>query len=325
MTKDSMASITDTQISISAKGSNAVFSTGDNSKITIKDSTITTTGQSSARGLDATYGGYIEADHVNITTQGGSCATLATDRGEGTVIVTDSSLETNGLGSSLIYSTGLISVSKTTGTANGSQIAVIEGKNSAKIIDSSLTASGQGNRKDVDHAGIMIYQSMSGDANEGVGSLTVKDSTLSISSHSKYYKTAPMFFVTNTDASIDISNTKLSYGSSILLSVQGTSEWGESGNNGGHVNVNATNQQLNGNIVVDKISTVTMNLKSKSTYIGMINNENTAKEITLTLNKTSKIKLTGDSYITSLDNKDTTNSNIDFNGYKLYVDGKTIN
>ena len=35
--------------------------------------------------LDATYGGYIEADNVKITTLGGSCATLATDRGEGTI------------------------------------------------------------------------------------------------------------------------------------------------------------------------------------------------------------------------------------------------
>ena len=36
------------------------------------------------------------------------------------------------------------------------------------------------------------------------------------------------------------------------------------------------------------------------------------------------IILTGDSYITSLDNSDSTNSNIDFNGYKLYVNGKEI-
>lgn len=42
-------------------------------------------------------------------------------------------------------------------------------------------------------------------------------------------------------------------------------------------------------------------------------------------NATSKIKLTGDSYITSLEDDDTTYSNIDFNGYKLYVNGTAIN
>ena len=42
-------------------------------------------------------------------------------------------------------------------------------------------------------------------------------------------------------------------------------------------------------------------------------------------NATSKIKLTGDFYITSLEDDDTTYSNIDFNGYKLYVNGVAIN
>ena len=55
-------------ISTNAKGSNAVFSTGTDSKIYISDSKITTTGSGSARGLDATYGGYIEADNVTLMT-----------------------------------------------------------------------------------------------------------------------------------------------------------------------------------------------------------------------------------------------------------------
>ena len=45
----------------------------------------------------------------------------------------------------------------------------------------------------------------------------------------------------------------------------------------------------------------------------------------ISIDKTSKIKLTGDSYITSLDNEDDTNSNVDFNGYKLYVNEVAIN
>ena len=56
-----------------------------------------------------------------------------------------------------------------------------------------------------------------------------------------------------------------------------------------------------------------------------INSNNKAKSIKLVLDKTSKIKLTGDSYVSSLDDSDTSYSNIDFNGYKLYVNGKAIN
>lgn len=313
VTENSTATIKNATISTNAKGSNAVFSTGSNSKISISDSTITTTGSGSARGLDATYGGYIEADNVKIATQGGSCATLATDRGEGTVIANNSNLETNGSGSPVIYSTGNISITNTKETANGSQMVVIEGKNSATVTDSNLNASGKGNRGDTDQAGIMIYQSMSGDAGEGTGTFTAKKSTLTIQSNSEYYKTAPMFFVTNTDAVINLNSCKLSYGSNVLLSSKGTSEWGKDGSNGGNVTLNAEDQTLEGNIEIDKISTLTMNL-SNSSYKGTINKDNTAKQITLKLDKNSSITLTGDSYITSLEDSDSSYSNINFNG-----------
>lgn len=68
-----------------------------------------------------------------------------------------------------------------------------------------------------------------------------------------------------------------------------------------------------------------MTLNTKSYYEGTINSSNSAKSITLKLDKTSSIKLTGDKYVTSLENEDTKNNNIDFNGYKLYVNGVAIN
>lgn len=198
------------------------------------------------------------------------------------------------------------------------------GGNSATVTNSTLTASGKGNRGDTDQAGIMIYQSMSGDAGQGTGIFTAKNSSLSIQGSSNYYTTAPMFFITNTDAVINLNNTKLSYGSDILIKSIGTSEWGKSGSNGGNVTLNAENQELTGNIEADSISTIVMSL-SNSNYTGTINSENTAKSITLKLDSSSKITLTGDSYITALETSNTSYSNINFNGYKLYVNGVAIN
>ena len=325
-TKGSTATIKNSKITTSAKGANAVFSTGEDSKVYISDSTVISTGESSARGLDATYGGYIEADNVTVSTQGNSCAALATDRGEGTVTAKSSELSTTGTGSPIIYSTGNISISDTKGSASNSQMVVVEGKNSAAVTDSALTCSGKGNRgtdNKTDSCGVMIYQSMSGDAGTGEGTFTSKNSTLTISSDSDYYKSAPMFFVTNTDASINLTNTKLSYGSDILLSAKGTSEWGNSGSNGGNVTLTAKNQTLKGNITADKISAVTIKMAS-SDYTGTINGDNSAEKISLTLDSNSKIKLTGDSYVTSLSDSDGSYSNIDLNGYTLYVNGKAL-
>lgn len=321
--KNSTAIIKNSTINTSSKGSNAVFATGTKAKITISDSTIKTTGSSGSRGLDATYGGSIIGNNLKISTLGQSSATLATDRGEGNIHISNSTLKTNGGGSPLIYSTGNISVNKTTGIANNSQIAVVEGKNSASVRSSTLYANGSGNRNHVDDAGIMIYQSMSGDASSGTGVFSASQSSLNISSTSKYYKTAPMFFITNTNAKINLANTQLNYGSGILLNAAATSEWGKSGSNGATVTLNASSQTLAGNINADKLSSVTLHLKTSS-YKGAINNKNTAKNITLTLDKSSSITLTGDTYITSLNDEDTSYSNIHLNGYKLYVNGKTF-
>ena len=86
-----------------------------------------------------------------------------------------------------------------------------------------------------------------------------------------------------------------------------------------------TNQEADGDIVIDSISTLTMNLKEKSLFNGKINSENSDKNIKLVLDKTSKIKLTDDSYVSSLEDEDNSYDNIDFNGYKLYVNGTAIN
>lgn len=284
---NSTVNINESEINSNSKGSNAVFATGENAKIYVKD-TIINTSSDSSRGLDATYGGYIEADNVTITTQGGSSATLATDRGEGTVIASNSKLSTNGSGSPVIYSTGDITLESSEGEASNSQMIVIEGKNSATVSNVTLNASGKGNRNDADNCGIMIYQSMSGDAGEGTGTLTATDSYLKIQSDSKYYSSAPFFFITNTTAIINLKNNTLEYGSNLLLKVAATNEWGNSGNNGGNVTLNASNQKLNGDIEVDNISSGEINLKDSSSLEGKINSSNSAKSLSLSLDKTSK-------------------------------------
>lgn len=323
--KNGTATIKNATIQTTGKASNAVFASGSSSKITITNSTITTTGSSGARGLDATYGGTIVGKNLKVTTQGASSAALATDRGEGSVTVDHSTLETNGKGSPVIYSTGKITLTNSKGNANGSQNVVVEGKNSATITNSTLSASGVGNRNNVDNAGVMLYQSMSGDAGNGTANFTSTNSTLSIRSTSSVYKSAPMFFVTNTSAIVNLKNTTLNFGSGILMSIKATSEWGNNGHNGGNVTLNADSQTLNGAINLDKLSTLTFNLKNGSKYTGQINSDQSAKSVKLTLDASSKITLTGDTYVSSLEDADSTYSNINFNGYKLYVNGKALN
>ena len=254
--KDSSASINGATITTSVSGANAVVATNSGS-VKIINSTISTT-KDNSRGLHATYNGTIDANSVSITTQGGSCAALATDRGEGTVVAKKMKLSTAGAGSPLIYSTGAITVSESTGTSTGAQIAVVEGKNSIVLSDCEFTANGVGNRNNVDNAGVMIYQSMSGDASTGTGSFKATDCTFTVLEDSEVYQTTPFFFVTNTTAAIELDNVTASfYEDGYFILAAGTNEWGRSGSNGGKVSVTVNNVTLsNTGIGVDEISSV---------------------------------------------------------------------
>ena len=197
----------------------------------------------------------------------------------------------------------------------------MEGKNSITVTDSDLTGYGIGRAGGgIDDAGVMIYQSMSGDAGEGTGTFTAANSTLSIDPASDKYASAPMFFVTNTDAEIHLTSTKLSFGSGILLNAAGNDgEWGTTGSNGGNVTMTAEDQTLEGDITADSISTVSLTL-SNSTLSSAVNGGNSAKNISLTLDAGSTWNVTGVSYLTALTNADADCSNIQSNGYTVYYD-----
>ena len=296
-------------INTKVETANALVATNDG-EVTITGTNIVSTGKSAARGLHATYGGRITASKVNISSEGGSCANLATDRGEGVVSCTECTLSTKGAGSPLIYSTGDITVDNTEGTATGAQNVVVEGKNKATIKNSSsLKCTAAPNRGDIDQCGVMLYQSMSGDAETGTSYFTCEDSSLEIVSNSNYYTTAPMFFITNTNSEISLKNCVFTYGSKIFLSVKGTSEWGTAGSNGGDVVLKLTNQNIEGNFVIDSISTLKITLV-KSTIKGTINGDNKAKNLEITIDAGSTITLTGNSYCNKITNELTDGSNL---------------
>ena len=320
--------IKNSTINTNATGANGVFSYGgssttnsssnDGTTVTISDSTITTTKDNSG-GIMTTGGGIMNAYNLIINTSGISSAAIRTDRGGGKVNVDGGTYTTTGQGSPIIYSTADIIVSNAKLIAKASEGVVIEGKNSVTLNNVTLTdTNNKLNGKSTTYKNIFLYQSMSGDASNGTSSFTSKNSKITTNK-------GDTFYVTNTTAVINLENNTITNNdkSGAFLRIKKDS-WGNSGSNGGNVTLKATNQLINGDIVIDSISTLTMNLKN-SNFTGKINKSNSAKSIDLNIDKDTKIKLTGNSYVTSFTNEDASNSNIDFNGYKLYVKGKAIN
>lgn len=298
--------LSNTIINTSGSGANAVFATGSGSSITLSGVTIKTTADSS-RGLDATLTGTINATNVNITTAGTHCAGLATDRGQGTVNVTGAAITTNGTDSPGIYSTGKITAANSTITANGSEAAVVEGRNSIDLTNTALS----GAKK----RGVMLYQSYSGDAEVGTSRFTMNGGSLIAAE-------GPLFYATNTDAVIELKDVKATTTSAILLAANADS-WGTTGSNGANVTFTADTQTLKGDITCDNISTVSATIKNSSVLTGAINTANTAKSMELNVDSSSTWNVTGDSYLTSFTDADTTLSNINSNNFTIYYDSSS--
>ncbi len=329
----SSATITGATITSDADGANGVFSyggnggrngaTGDGTTVYISDSTIVTTGDGSG-GIMTTGGGVTYASNLTVETSGRSSAAIRTDRGGGTVVVDGGSYTSNGLGSPAIYSTADITVSNATLTSNLSEGVCIEGKNSITLIDCDMTANNtkcNGNATFLDT--IMIYQSMSGDADSGSSYFTMTGGSLtSLNGH--------MFHVTNTHAVITLSGVTLinEDEENILLSVCDDG-WSGASN---IAELNADAQVLSGSILVGSNSTLSLTLSNGSTFEGSISGDiinskgstvsTEIGNVTVTLDESSTWTLTADTYITAFNGS---LANMIANGYTLYVNGEAVN
>ena len=321
--------ITGGTVESDADGANGVFSyggnggrngaAGDGTTVNISDTVITTTGNN-AGGIMTTGGGITNAANLTVTTGGRSSAAIRTDRGGGTVSVTGGSYTTGGLGSPALYSTADITVEDALLTSTLSEGVCIEGKNTVTLKNCDLTASNtqcNGNATFLDT--IMIYQSMSGDADSGTSAFTMTGGSLTS-------KNGHVFHITNTHAIISLENVAISNEDSegVLLSVC------DDGWNGAENNAElfATSQQLEGCILVGSNSKFCLTLTGGSGFVGSIsgdiqNSSGTAVstavgEVSVTLDDTSTWTLTADTYITSFTGSA---SQVISNGYQLYVDG----
>lgn len=329
----STAYISKSSLSADSEGSNGIFST-DNAAVYANEDTINTTSDNS-RGLDVTYGGTILANEMTISTQGDHSAAVASDRGGGSISVTNSTLTTAGSGSPLLYSTGDLEADHVTGTSAGSQIAGMEGLNTILIYNSTLTSELEDRTaSDPIANGIIIYQSTSGDAEATTGETATFEafnSTLKSDIAS-----GAMFYFTNTKANVVLSDTVLDFDSSKagLMAIQGndSNNWGTAGRNGAEVSFTGLGETLNGDIDVDTISSLDLYLLGGTTYTGAanisanaVNTSATEAPITVNVDSTSSWVVTGDSTVTNL-NAEEGASIVDENGKTVTItaNGKTV-
>ncbi|KAH6886989.1 hypothetical protein B0T10DRAFT_539194 [Thelonectria olida] len=305
--------ITGGSVQDTGEGSDGVFAYGD-ATIYISGTKINVTGGNSG-GIEAAGGGTMYA--YDLTIDSNNKAAIRSDRGGGYMYVKGGVYRTSGAqGAPAVYSTANITVEDAVLTATGSEALVIEGLNELTI--NNCTVSGNMGVSGTEELhNVMLYQSMSGDAEDGTAEFTMNGGSIESLS-------GCMFYVTNTDAIVTLRGVELTLSddSNYLFNVSGNDAangWGSVGSNGGNATLNLSGQTVTGDLYADSISTLIVDIADSSELTGAMNPDGTtAAGLAVTVDSTSTWTLNADSYITSFTGS---LSNVVQGSYTLYVDG----
>lgn len=326
-TNGATVTIKNSTVTSATRNGNGVFSYGSGTTVNIHDTKITTTADNSG-GIQTTGGGTTNAYDLTVNTSGNSSAAIRSDRGGGTVTVSGGSYTSAGYNSPAVYSTAAIAIRNAILAAGNSEALVIEGKNSITLENCTVSGNMSAEKSssgDINVHNVMLYQSMSGDADVGTSSFSMTGGKLT-------GNRGDMIFVTNTNAVIYMSGVTVENidASGAFLRVSGNNAshgWGTAGKNGAEVEFTADAQTLTGDIIVDSISTLDLTLKNGSVFTGTVNITPNAEGGTavadsamVTVGEGCVWNLTGDCTVTSLTN----NGTINFGGYIVTLANGTV-
>jgi hypothetical protein len=323
--------------------------------VTATDVIVNTFGNGSY-GLKATNQGTLTLANVTSTTYGNSSAAIAAGSGGGNITSAGGNYTSNGTRASGVRVAGASSsvvLSGDTVTAMNGTAITVEGGNSVSISGGATISGALGD----DH-GIFFYQNpLLADSVAGTGSFTMSGGSLTYAcdatdaslapcptglSTSDQNSPATLFSVANTAATITLTDVTVTNttptdanvitGSNGTLLTAAALNSGTLNHNGGNVTFDAFGEILTGDIIVDSLSSATISLAADSatpavpsTFTGAINNAHSGGTVSLTLDATSTWVVTGDSYLTTLNDAVSNYSNITCQtSCTVYVGGVAI-
>lgn len=290
-----------------AGGANGVFAYG-NSTIDLEDVTVTTTGAGGAGGIMVAGGGTLYAKNCTVTTEGGSSAAIRSDRGSGVMVIDGGTYISNGslgTGSPAIYCVADITAANATLSAGNAQAICFEGRNPFHMyncfLEGNYTAS-----DDDENCNVMVYQSMSGDSEEGTTYCTMVGGVLKANNVSENGN-AKMFYTTNTYCYISLSDVQMEYApgmETFLLCACNTNHrgWGRAGANGSECVLYTKDQKMEHNIIFDTWSYLGCFMTEGSEWTGALlcRENNGERGCDLYLDESSVWNVTGDSVVRDL-------------------------
>lgn len=293
---NSQVKIKNTVLTTDGLSSFGVFAKNKETNVEIIDSKIQTL-------KDNSYGIILRSD-ANAKLQNSEIITnLRESHGilvnKGKIEINDSKINTLNEDSYAVYVKGEAIINKSVILSEKSNALVVE--NSGKIY--------------IDNTKITTYRINIFRANEITSDLSA---ILTINGGEIDSKNSLLFNISNNKAVINLSNVIIKPIETLLKITKDESKIENL--TGGSVELNSNNQKLDGEILVDSLSSLIINLKNISILNTSLNKDNLAKKITLNISKDSKLILKNDAYIHTFINKLENLSNIEDNGYNIYYD-----
>lgn len=294
--------LTDSTITTDAAGGAGVFAYGDG--VVYVDGCTITTQQDTSGGIHAAGGGTLYAWNTTAETDGRSAAAVRSDRGGGTMVIDGGSYTSNGEDSPAVYCTADISIHDARLTANGSEAVCIEGLNTLRLYDCELTGNMSDDGRNDNTWTVIVYQSMSGDSQEGNGTFQMEGGTLSSGN-------GGIFYTTNTESTILLKNVTIegAKDSEFFLQCTGNANsrgWGSAGSNGADCLFTGVSQQMTGDVIWDSVSTLDFYMTEGSSLTGAVCRDDTyasggsGGSCNVVIDEDSEWIVTGDSEITGL-------------------------
>ena len=217
------------------------------------------------------------------------------------VVVNSSKMLISSVTGAAIVNCGNMTIDNTEITADKTAAIKLYGESNTSIKGSTISGAGDGP--------ISIYAKSNKDKDDVV--------TLNLSDTAIIGDGVPAFYINDVNTVINM-NGGVTIGDKVTRLLKTNYNYQRQITSGSDVVMNLNNQTIKGEIELDNMSTLELNLKNGSLFNGVINNNKSAQSVAVILDEDSTLELTGTSYIDVLVDEDLTFQNIQDHGNSIY-------
>lgn len=303
------ASVLGSDLYTSANGAAAAAVSGTGSSAAVSDTTLHTDMPDSPAALTA-FGGAMNLSQSNLLSAGSHSPAMLVNQGSsmsGSTLL----IETSGSLSPVAEVYGTLSASGLNANAMQSMAFWLHGGSKTEVLSSTVSCSGSG-QDGTD--GLFVLDGLNEKAEEKKEKLSVEvnNSSILFNPGSQAALSAPVFNAVKASGSITCIDSILSTDNGLLLRLTDST-----------MELNLDTQSLYGRMELDQDSSLQISLSNGSILSVSLNTaESGTGKASVHLDATSILSLTSDLYLDALENDDATGSNIQTNGFVLYIKGK---